>query len=76
MAIKTRTIQRFTLEGGTTLRDVPVAFRSWGELNAAGDNAIVICHALTGNAEADDWWSELIGPGKALDTDRFERLVK
>jgi homoserine O-acetyltransferase len=69
--MKTRTIQRFTLEDGTTLRDVPVAFHSWGELNAAGDNAIVICHALTGNAQADDWWSELIGPGKALDTERF-----
>lgn len=64
-------LAEFTLEGGATLRDVPVAFRSWGELNAAGDNVVVVCHALTGNAHADDWWSELLGPGKALDTDRF-----
>ena len=64
-------LAEFTLEGGATLRDVPVAFRSWGELNAAGDNAVVICHALTGNPEVDDWWSELLGPGKALDTNRF-----
>ena len=64
-------IAEFTLEGGTALRDVPVAFRSWGTLNAAGTNAVVVCHALTGNPEADDWWSELIGPGKVLDTDRY-----
>lgn len=64
-------IPEFTLEGGTVLRDVPVAFRSWGTLSAAGTNAVVICHALTGNPEADDWWSELLGPGRALDTDRY-----
>lgn len=64
-------IPAFTLERGVTLRNVPVAFRSWGSLNSAGDNAVVICHALTGNAQADDWWSGVVGPGKALDTERF-----
>lgn len=59
------------LESGRTLTDASVAFSSWGELNAQGDNAIVVCHALTGSSAADDWWGPLIGPGRTLDTNRF-----
>ena len=61
----------FRLESGVELRDVPVAWRSWGRLDDDGGNVIVVCHALTGNADVDDWWAGLLGPGRALDTDRY-----
>ncbi len=59
------------LDSGRTMTDVSVAWSSWGELNAQGDNAIVVCHALTGSPAADDWWAPLIGPDRTLDTNRF-----
>ena len=65
------TLSELTLESGRRLTDVPVAYDAWGELNAAGDNAVIVCHALTGNTLADVWWGPLIGPGAALDTNRF-----
>lgn len=51
--------------------DVPVAYKTWGHLNTAGDNVMVICHALSGSADVADWWGPLIGDGKAFDTSRF-----
>jgi len=56
------------LEGGFTLRDVDVAYRTWGELNESRDNVIVVFHSLTGDSNAADWWAPMIGPGRALDT--------
>jgi homoserine O-acetyltransferase len=58
------------LENGGVLDAVTVAFRTWGRLAASGANAVLICHALTGNTDADEWWKPLIGPGRALDPSR------
>ena len=65
---------------GVELSEVDVAYETYGELTPARDNAVFVCHALTGDAHAaglhagDDkpgWWDNLIGPGKPLDTDRW-----
>jgi homoserine O-acetyltransferase len=58
---------------GGSLTPVRVAYHSYGTLNQARDNAVVVCHALTGSSSvggASGWWPDLIGPGKMLDTDR------
>jgi homoserine O-acetyltransferase len=65
-----RLAQPFHLESGAVLPDVQVAYRTWGELAPGGDNAVLVCHALTGSADADGWWGGLFGPGKALDPAR------
>ncbi len=68
------------LVSGAVLPHVEVAYETYGTLNAARDNAVMICHALTGDAHAaglhagaqrPGWWDNLIGPGKAVDTDRL-----
>jgi len=46
----------FTLECGETLRDVPVAYKTWGRLNKQRDNVMVICHAFTGSSDVEDWY--------------------
>src|SRR5688500_15487797 len=62
---------RLELELGGCLPSITLAYRTWGALNAARDNAVLVVHALTGDSNAgnhDGWWAPLIGPGKALDT--------
>ncbi len=59
------------VEAGVVLGDVQVAYRTWGRLNEAGDNAILVCHALTADHNADLWWGDAIGPGRGIDTDRW-----
>lgn len=71
----------FALEGGGRLEEITLAYETWGELDATGSNAVLVCHALTGDAHAagssgpgqrtDGWWKDLIGPGLGLDTDRY-----
>jgi homoserine O-acetyltransferase len=71
----------FVLEGGGALRGIDIAYETWGELDATGTNAVLVCHALTGDSHAAGpatdghptagWWDDLIGPGKAIDSDRF-----
>jgi len=62
------------LDCGVTLAPVEVAYETWGELNAARSNAVLVLHAFSGNAHAGDedgWWSNMIGPGLAFDTDKY-----
>jgi homoserine O-acetyltransferase len=59
------------LENGQTLVDVTIAYQTWGTLNAAGDNAILIQHAMTGWSDVPGWWPNMVGPGLAFDTDKY-----
>ncbi len=58
------------LERGASLHGVSVAYHTLGRLNAARDNAVVVCHALTGSSDVAAWWPDLIGDGRALDPSR------
>ncbi|MDX1591136.1 MAG: homoserine O-acetyltransferase [Balneolaceae bacterium] len=59
----------FTTESGHRFEKAEAAYKTWGRLNEKADNAVVICHALTGHAAADEWFPGLIGPGCAADPD-------
>lgn len=65
------------LQSGKRLSGAVLVYETFGTLNAAKDNAILVCHALTGDSHAGGtagnpgWWDGLIGPGKALDTTRY-----
>lgn len=61
----------FELENGAILPEIQIAYHTYGTMNAAGDNVIWVCHALTGNSEAADWWSGLVGEGKFLDPAKY-----
>lgn len=67
--MQTIAIGDFTTEAGAVIRDVTIAYRTWGERN--GDNVVLVEHALTGDSDAATWWDGLIGPGLAIDTDHF-----
>jgi homoserine O-acetyltransferase/O-succinyltransferase len=61
----------FPLESGEALESITLAYTTYGRLNAAGDNAVWIVHALTANADPLEWWPGLVGPGKPLDPSRY-----
>jgi homoserine O-acetyltransferase len=85
--VKTQTIRvveadsPLKLQSGKTLGPIDVAYETYGQINAAGDNVVLICHALSGNAhvagynseddEKPGWWEIMIGPGKYIDTNKY-----
>ena len=68
------------LQSGASLSDYTLVYETYGTLNADGSNAVLVCHALNashhvagtyeGKAKSEGWWDNMVGPGKALDTDR------
>jgi homoserine O-acetyltransferase len=71
--VSTATFDQLELDCGVTLAPVEVAYETYGTLNAAKSNAILIEHAFSGDAHAageGGWWSNMIGPGKGFDTDQ------
>jgi len=69
-----------TLDCGTALRHLTIAYRTYGSLNPERSNAILVCHALTGDQYVAErhpltgkpgWWEMVVGPGRPIDTDRF-----
>ena len=72
------------LDCGEQLSGVRIAYETWGKLNADKSNAILVCHALTGDQFAAGentvtgrpaWWPRMIGPGKPIDTDRYHVIA-
>ncbi|BDG58972.1 homoserine O-acetyltransferase family protein [Caldinitratiruptor microaerophilus] len=66
-------LPRFRLESGAEI-PVRIGYRTWGRLNPARDNAVLVCHHFSGDTRAagpGGWWEGLVGPGKAIDTDRY-----
>jgi len=71
----------FRLEGGGRLDHIEVAYETWGDLNDDASNAVLVCHALTGDSHATGragighaapgWWEGLVGSGGGIDTDRW-----
>ena len=82
MIVEANTVRfdSISLDSGVTLAPVEVAYESYGRLNAAKSNAILVLHAFSGDAHAagishetgkPGWWDNMIGPGKAFDTNRY-----
>lgn len=64
-------LDSYKLEQGTILDKVPIRYKTFGTLNAARSNCMVVCHALTGNASLDSWWGGMMGKGKPFDDTQF-----
>jgi homoserine O-acetyltransferase len=77
---RTAALGALTLDGGGRLARVDVAYETYGTLNADASNAVLVCHALTGDQHVASthprtgkpgWWARMVGPGKPIDTDRW-----
>jgi homoserine O-acetyltransferase len=63
--------QPFELENGSVLPEIDIAYHTYGTLNANRNNVVWVCHALTANSDASEWWSGLIGEGKLFDPKEY-----
>ncbi|MDQ2986993.1 MAG: homoserine O-acetyltransferase [Armatimonadota bacterium] len=59
----------FVTTSGAIIKNATIAYQTFGEFT--GDNAILICHALTGTSNVVGWWDRIVGPGLAIDTDKY-----
>lgn len=78
--INIATDKPLVLECGAEVSNIPIAYQTYGKLNAQKNNVILICHALTGDqylcgthpvTGKDGWWDRMVGAGKPIDTNRF-----
>ncbi len=60
-----------TLESGGTLPALTIAYTTYGQLNADKSNVVWVCHALTANADAADWWNGVVGPQHVIDPAKY-----
>ena len=61
----------FTFEAGGVLPQLEVAYHTSPHAYRPGEKVVWICHALTANSDAEDWWPQMVGPGRLIDTDRY-----
>ena len=61
----------FPLESGGSLKDITIAYHTYGTLSARADNGVWVCHALTANSDVADWWPGTVAPGRFLDPERY-----
>src|SRR5690625_3518155 len=67
--IQTKLAQPFVTESGYRFNEPDVACNTWGELNSSRDDVVLICHALTGNSRADEWFPGLFAEGGLIDVE-------
>ncbi|HNF27858.1 MAG TPA: alpha/beta fold hydrolase, partial [Leptospiraceae bacterium] len=75
-----QSVGELVLENGSVISPLEIAYETYGQLNSDKSNAILVCHALSGDAHAagyhkdsvkPGWWEDYVGPGKAFDTDKY-----
>ena len=78
--VELATDKPLTLDCGKNLGPIQTAYTTYGELNDEKNNAVLICHALTGDqyvasshpiTKKDGWWSQVVGANKSIDTNKF-----